>query len=118
MKADQLLDSAAEVLEKTAAYLEKQEAHRVSADHEAKTAVARDLAAKLSETVGEQFDESMVEKLSEVSPEIQSLLGRVTGTDLVDSLGGVDEDSTTKTASINGAMGPAEASFMEFLQSS
>ena len=114
-----LLD-VAEVLEKTAAYIEAQESEQLQAVHAAKPAEAQELAAKIENVVGEEIDTDTVNKLAELSPELSTLMARLSGGDAVDSLGGPSE--AVKTASITSSdqlannVAAANASFLDFLQ--
>lgn len=114
-----LLD-VAEVLEKTAAYIEAQESEQLRVEQESKTAKAQELAEKVSNIVGEEIEPAMVEKLSELSPEMSDLMQRLSGGETVDSLGGPSE--AVKIASVTGSdllakkVADANASFMNFLQ--
>lgn len=115
MSADTYLDQAADVLEKMAEYLETQESQKIATVKREKTKTAKVLADKIAEAVGEHLDDTMVEKLSELSPDMQDLLGRVTGAEVVDSLGGPEE--SMKIASIVGNMSSADARFLSWIQS-
>ncbi len=100
MEIKQRLLAVAEVFEETAAYLEEKDAQKLHEVRQAKQAQAQNLAEKISHAVGEDVDESMVEKLSELSPEMSQLVQRLSGGDAVDSLGGPPE--AVKTAGILG----------------
>lgn len=98
MNFKQRLLDVAEVLEKTAAYIEAQEAEQLCKQRKDKDAKARVLSEKISSVVGEPLDEDTVEKLSELSPEMSNILQQLTGGDTVDSLGG--PSATVKTAGV------------------
>lgn len=104
----ELLLNTAVVLEKLAAVYEAQETDRISEVTARKTAEAQKLAEGLSGLTGEDLDDGTVEKLSELSPEVSSLLHKLAGGEgVVDSLGGPSQ--TVKVASIHGKGGTAAA---------
>ena len=95
------LNKVADVLEKTAAYLERAEAAKLAEDRESRVQAASDLAEKLANVSGENVDDDIVEKLSALDPDISAFLGKIAGsTDAVDSMG--EPDERTKTASSPG----------------
>jgi hypothetical protein len=104
---EELLRNTAEVLDKMAAVYEAQETDRMTAETARKTAEAQKIAESLSGLTGEELGDGMVEKLSELSPEISALLQKVAGEGVVDSLGGPSR--TEKVASIRGRDGVAAA---------
>lgn len=109
-----LLEQTADVLEKSAAYLETIESNRIATDKAVITKKASKLAEQISDAVGEPVDEELIEELAKASPEVQGLLGRLAGGDNVESLGGPQEEA--KTASFDG-LSPAEARFLDWVQS-
>ena len=102
----ELLLNTAIVLEKLAAVYEAHETDRISEETAKKTAAAQKLAEGLSGLTGEDLDDGTVEKLSELSPEVSTLLHKLAGGEgVVDSLGG--PSPTVKVASVHGIGGPA-----------
>ena len=108
------LKQAADVFDKTAEYLETTESVRISAEKQEKTARAKKLANQLSELTGEELDVNVIEKLSGIDPDVQDLLGRLGGGDMVDSLGGPSESE--KRASVDGVP-PEDAQFLTWVNS-
>ena len=78
----------ADVLEKTATYVDALESRRLDVIAQEKSANAQQLAEKISQTVGEPLNSETVEKLAELSPEMSALVQRLSGGNSVDSLGG------------------------------
>lgn len=112
----ELLEKTAEVLEKSAVYLENIETTRVASEREHKTKEAAALAEKIADAVGEPINEDLISKLANASPEVQVLLGRLAGSDEVESLGGPSRE--VKTASIeDGSTSHADARFLNWVQS-
>ena len=109
-----LLENTADILEKSAAYLESIESNRIAADKAAITKKASKLAEQISDAVGEPVDEELIEELAKTSPEVQQLLGRLAGGENVESLGEPQEE--TKTASIDG-VSPEDSRFLGWVQS-
>jgi uncharacterized phage infection (PIP) family protein YhgE len=110
-----LLEKTADVLEKSAAYLEGIESHRAASARAVVVKKASDLAGKISDTVGDPVSEELIEELAKASPEVQELLGRLAGGgDNVESLGGPQEE--TKTASIDD-VSSADTRFLDWVQS-
>ena len=104
----ELLLNTAVVLEKLAAVYEMQETNRLSEETSKKTAAAQKLAEGLSGLTGEDLDDGTVEKLSELSPEVSTLLHKLAGGEgVVDSLGGPSQ--TVKVAGVRGRGGLAAA---------
>lgn len=106
---------AADALEKMAAYIEATETTRATQEYTARRKHASVLADKIANTVGEPLDDMLVEKLASSNPEIQELISRLTGGELVDSLGGPQE--VTKTANVNGALSSEDARFVDWINS-
>jgi hypothetical protein len=104
----------ADILEKTAAYLERIDSEKIAAKQEAQQKQAHALAEKISDATGMRVEDELLSKLAELSPEVQDVISRIAGGDPVESMGGPSE--TTKVASAGG-IGPAEASFLSFLTS-
>ena len=110
-----MLLQAAEVLEKTAEYIENAEGQRLDVERQEKTKTAQELAAKVSATVGESVDPELIEKLSSLSPDVQGLVERLAVGGEVDSLGGVQND--VKVASDRAGMSSADARFLDWCNS-
>ena len=115
MKAATILNQAAEVLEKTAAYLEGTESTRITQEQTARTKSAQELADKIAEVTGELVEPELVEKISAMGPEVQGILGRLATGGTVDSLGGPEE--STKLASVEGGLPAEDARFLSWVQS-
>lgn len=109
------LNQVADVLEKTADYIEAVEAQKIAQDTEKRTKAASALAEQLTDVTGEQFDQEMINKLAGLEPEVADVLSKLAGTGAVDSLGGPRDDSRMKTAS--DGVSAAEQRFLEFLTS-
>jgi hypothetical protein len=105
----------AEVLEKTAAYLERIDSEKVAKVQEETQKKVSELAEKISAITGESLDDETVSKIAGLSPDVQEIIGRIAGGGAVDSLGGPDD--MDKVASVSGGMGSAENSFLSFLMS-
>ena len=110
-----LLLQAAEVLEKTAGYIEGAESSRLNIEHKSKIKTAQALADKLSATVGETVDPTLVEKISSLDPEMQELMGRLAVGGDVDSLGGVSDE--VKVASDQAGINSADTRFLDWCNS-
>jgi DNA polymerase/3'-5' exonuclease PolX len=108
------LNRVADVLEKTADYIEAVEAQKVAAETEKRAKAASQLADKLTDVTGEHFDETMVNKLAGLEPEVAEVLAKLAGTGNVDPMGGPKEDAV-KTAS--GVVSAADSRFAEWLTS-
>lgn len=93
------LNLVADVLEKTADYIEAVEAQKIAKEMETRTKAATALADQLSDVTGEQFDQEMVNKLASLEPEVANVLSKLAGTGSVDSLGGPEDNGKVKTAS-------------------
>lgn len=115
MKASDVLNQAADVLEKTAAYIEGIESKNIADATEIREKAAQNLAEKISAATGEQIDTELAEKLSSMGPEVQDILGRLTDGGLVDSMG--DAEDTTKLASVEGGLPIEDARFLAWVQS-
>lgn len=107
------LNQVADVLEKTADYIEAVESSKNAQEQEKRTKAASALADQLTDVTGEHFDEEMVNKLAGLEPEVADVLSKLAGSGAVDSLGGPNESKGVKTAS--DGVSPAEQRFMEFL---
>lgn len=110
-----LLLQAADVLEKTAEYIENAEGQRLDVERQEKTKTAQDLATKISATVGDEVSAELIEKLSSLSPDVQDLVERMAVGGEVDSLGGVPREE--KVASDRAGMNSADARFLDWLNS-
>lgn len=115
MKAADILNQAADVLEKTAAFIDGIESERIATIHADRTKTARALAEKISAATGENIEPALAEKLSSMGPEIQDIIGRLTSGGTVDSLG--DAEDSVKLASVTGGISPADARFLAWVQS-
>lgn len=114
MNADLLLETVADVLEKTAAYYESIEASRVAKIQQQEKQDAQKLAETISEALGEPLDDSLVDKLSHVTPEVRGILTRMAGdSGNVESLGGPE---TAKVAGADG-LPPEDLRFISWLNS-
>lgn len=115
MGTAEILLQTADVLEKTAAYLEALETERMGVEKAARAKVATDLATRLSATLGEPVSQDIVEKLAGQGPEVQALLDRLAGSGSVDSLGGPPESTgNSKTASSGGSLADSDRRFIEW----
>ena len=109
-----MLPKIATVLEKVADYLENAEAQKVAEEQAQRSKAAHNLAEKLSTATGESIDESTVEKLAHLDPEVAEMISKFAGEEIgVDSMGGPEERETVKTASVGG--NPAEARFINWV---
>lgn len=115
MKAADILNQAADVLEKTAAFIDGIESKRIAEIQADRNKTAQSLADKIAAATGETVTPELTEKLSAMSPDIQDILGRLTDGGSVDSLG--DADDNVKLAGVTGAVSPADARFLAWLQS-
>jgi hypothetical protein len=115
MNNEQLLLKTAEVLEKAADYIENLEVTRVSNETAARTKIATDLAQKLSSATGEPVTDEMVQKLAELSPDMQGVISRLAGTDTVESLGGPQDTGREKQAGVPAGMPPEDTRFLGWL---
>ena len=116
MEIKQRYLAIATVLEKAAAYLDAVESQRLNEIKQEKTAKAQVLAEKISNAVGEPFDNSLLEKLSELSPEMSTLVQRLSGGNAVESLGGPPENiKTAGILSVNSVQDRANAADDRFI---
>lgn len=111
-----IMSQVAAILEKTADYIEKLEGEKIAVRDAEKKKVASALAGRLTEAIGEPVDSALVEKLSNLDPEMHQIISKLAGTERVDSMGGPGENDTQKVASSSG-MAPAESHFMEWVNS-
>ena len=102
----------ADVLEKAAEYIDNQEKTKVAEEQAVARERAEKLAGQVADAIGEPVTEELIEKLSGVDGNLGGLLGRLSGGEAVDSMGGPQE---TKTASIAQGMGPAEQGLLSWL---
>lgn len=114
MSVAEVLNQAADIFDKTAEYLEKSESSRLAMEKKAKDEKAIKLATQIAETTGEELDETLVEKLSGIDPDIQALLGRLGHGDTVDSLGGPPEHE--KVAGLDGVP-PEDSQLLSWINS-
>jgi len=106
----------ADVFEKLADYLEASEIAKEAEVTAVRTKMASQVAQRLSEVTGEELDIDAVEKIALADPSVMAILEKISGGNAPDSLGGPESKQTVKTAGV-GAMGPGEASLMEFCTS-
>jgi len=106
----------ADVLEKAASYFDEVSRERENTVKEAREKEASRLNEKLSSFLGENIDASVLHKLASAGPEVASLIEKIAGSALADSLGGPDNTARVKTAS-NSTGTPAAESFTNWLMS-
>jgi len=111
-----IMSQVAEILDKTAEYIERLEGEKVSAKNEERKKAASVLATKLTEAVGEPVDETLAEKLSNLDPEVQKVISKLAGAERVDSMGGPSDNETQKVASTSG-LPPEDARYIAWLNS-
>ena len=111
-----IMSQVAEILEKTADYIERLEGAKISARVEERKKAASDLAGKLTEAIGEPIDETFAVKLSNLDPEIQQVISKLAGTGRVDSMGGPSDNDNQKVASSSG-LPPEDARILAWLNS-
>jgi hypothetical protein len=97
-----IMSQVAEILEKTAEYIERLDGEKISARVVERKKAASDLAVRLTEAIGEPVDENFTEKLSNLDPEMQQILAKLAGTGKVDSMGEPSDNDTQKVASTSG----------------
>jgi len=100
MKITEILNEAADIFDKTAEYLEKTESVRITAENKIRGERAQKLASQIADATGQELNPEFIDKLSGLGSDVQELLGRLTGSDTVDSLGGPPERE--KHASVDG----------------
>lgn len=115
MKASDVLNQAADVLEKTAAFIEGIETERIADETAVREKAAQSLVDKIASATGEQIEPELAEKLSSMGPEVQDIIGRLTDGGLVDSMG--DAEETTKLAGVDGGLPTEDARFLAWVQS-
>jgi len=94
------LPKIATVLEKLADYIEGVESSKISYEQTKRAEAAHTLADKLSTVTGEPIEETVIQKLANLDPEVAEMIGKFAGeTAGVDSMGGPEERTTVKTAS-------------------
>lgn len=114
MSDSKILVKVADILEKTASYLEETESRKITEEKTARTKAATELADKLSEVTGEELETSVIDKLAQLDPEISKYLGKIAGESTpVESMGGPRETSNEKTASSGGPS--AESRFVDWI---
>lgn len=118
MTSDNLLLTTADVLEKTAAYIENLETTRVTQEHATRTKVAQELAQTLSNATGEPATDDMVQKLAALPPDMQQVIARLAGSEAVESMGGPQDARTEKQAGVLSGMPPEDTRFMNWLVNS
>ena len=105
------LKRVADVLQKTAAYIDEIDARKTAEERTVRTKSATDLAEKLSSLLGETIN---VDKLANLDPEVTGLLRKVAGTEGVDSLGGPRMDEGIDKKAAMNDMPTADARLIEF----
>lgn len=111
-----IMSQVAEILDKTAEYVERLEGEKVSARIEERKKAASELAGKLTEAIGEPVDDALAEKLSNLDPEMQQMISKLAGTGKVDSMGEPSDNDTQKVASSSG-LPPEDARLLTWLNS-
>ena len=111
-----IMSQVAEILDKTAEYVERLEGEKISAKNEERKKAASVLATKLTEAIGEPVDETLAEKLSNLDPEMHQIISKLAGTERVDSMGGPSDNETQKVASTSG-LPPEDARMLAWLNS-
>lgn len=96
-----IMAQVAEILDKTAEYIERIEGEKLAAKKEEKKKIASALAGKLTEAMGESIDSALAEKLAS-DPDVYQIIAKLSGTERVDSLGEPRENTTEKRASTTG----------------
>lgn len=108
-------NQVAELLEKSAQYIENLVSSQVAQAQEVRTKEASTLAQRLAEVTGEAIDDSTISKIASVAPEVTDILNRFTGSpEYVDSMGGPESDSTVKIA---GSVSSADQRFISWCNS-
>ena len=115
MKAADVLNQAADVLEKTAAFIEGIESERIADETAIREKAAQALVDKIASATGEHIEPELADKLASMGPEVQDILVRLTDGGLVDSMG--DAEDTTKLASVEGGLSAEDARFLAWVQS-
>jgi hypothetical protein len=109
----QLMLSIADILEKTAAYLDEIETTQLNTKRQEQLKQASQLASKLEDITGERIDTPTIEKLSSADPELMQLLTKLASGDSLDSMGG--PEATIKQANLSQRVGFADDSFVNWL---
>jgi len=109
------INKVADVLEKAAAYIEAVESDRIARESASKKAEATTLAEKVSQALGEDIDDRLVEKLSNLSPEARQLVSQLSGGDTVDSLGGPEVVKTASVRPLDSAQTSVDAASADFV---
>ncbi|RLC86826.1 MAG: hypothetical protein DRJ03_07665 [Chloroflexi bacterium] len=109
-------EQVAELLEKSAAYIENLVATQAQSAQEERIKEASDLAQQISDATGDEIDSDTVAKIAEVAPEVSDILRKFAGTSSqVDSLGGPETDSDN--VKVAHSMSSADRSFLGWLTS-
>lgn len=117
---EELYTITANVLEKTAHYLEAIEKDRDDVAQQARLKVAAQIKDKFSELMGETIDEDIVSKLASADEDIIGLINKVAGSiKETESLGGPStvNDSPSDVSNKNEQAKLAEDRFLAWLQS-
>lgn len=110
-------EQVADLLDKSAAYIENLVAAQEQEAQEERTKEAAVLAQKITDITGDEVDSATVAKMAEVSPEVSDLLQKFAGSSSrVDSLGGPETDSSV--VKVADSMSSAERNFVTWLTNS
>jgi hypothetical protein len=116
MRQHELLNLAADVLEKTAEYLDSIDTvnHRNRVQEHQKK--ANEIKTQLAQTLGETVNDSVADKLASLDSDVQTIIGKVLNASPAESMGSASDTlNTAKTASYKeNGVGPAEAQFIEW----
>ena len=111
-----VMTQVAEILEKTADYIERLEGEKISARTNERKKAASVLAGKLTEAIGEPVDDTLTAKLSNLDPEMQEIISKLAGTGRVDSMGEPSDNETQKVASSSG-LPPEDTRYIAWINS-
>lgn len=117
---NELLNIAAEVLEKAAAYVDALEAEKQAQTAAERAKVAETLRVRYSEATGEELSDDMASKLAAAEPSVLELVEKLAGASSApDSMGGPgnvrDDSSAPRTE--KEAASAADERFVAWLQS-
>jgi len=113
-----VLNSVAEVLEKTADYIERVESQQIAVREEAQMKVASAMAERLGEAIGEEVEPEVVRKLASLDSDITSLLDRVSGAGAVESMGGPSDSETDNVKTAFAGLPPEDQRFLDWCMNS
>lgn len=120
MIMNEVLNIAAEVLEKAASYVDALEAEKLALDASVHAKVAAELKQKFAEATGEEVNDVLVNKLAKADPEVLALMDKLAGSSHApDSLGQPSDNSDDNSASPSNkkeAAAQAEARMLSWLQ--